>query len=184
MLPGNEEKYLDELAPYHPTGIKKDKYENVLRKAFVETEGGAQVNTHQAQADWEVEATTWHLNVERWLLEDSSAHIRGRKGFMSHVRAYATHLTSQRNIFNLKELHLGHIAKSFGLRETPGNVAGSKKKAKKNEKGSRGKKQSGYNSDDDDEYFGKRAPVSEVDGRKLLLAKARKLGRVSEFNIG
>lgn len=182
LLPGNEEKYLDVISPYHPTGIKKEKYENFLRKAFAENVGSASVNTHQGQINWEVEATTWHLNIERWLLEDAAALFLAKKGFMSHVRAYATHLSSQRNIFNLKELHLGHLAKSFGLRETPGNM--SNKKKKDGQKGARGKKSNRIVGTDNDEDFGNHAPVSEADGRKTLMAKARKLYRASEFNIG
>lgn len=180
LLPGNEEKYLEEIKAYHPTGIKREKYENVLRKAFAEDIKSGSVNTHQGQINWEVEATTWHLNIERWLLEDASAHLRAKNGFTSHVRAYATHLASQRNIFNLKELHLGHIAKSFGLRETPGNM--SNKKKKKGDKTDR-RRIKGSGSDEEED-FSKRPTVNEVDGRKMLLSKARKLNHKSEFNIG
>lgn len=45
---------------------------------------------------------------------------------MSHLRAYATHVSSERHIFHVKQLHLGHMAKSFGLREAP-SFAVSKK---------------------------------------------------------
>lgn len=47
----------------------------------------------------------------------------GKKAFMSHIRAYATHSSSERHIFHVKKLHLGHIAKSFGLREAPSLTA-------------------------------------------------------------
>ena len=68
---------------------------------------------------WDIHATTWHLNIERWLLEDKSVHDKAALAFTSHVRAYATHLASERSFFNVKLLHLGHLAKSFGLRENP-----------------------------------------------------------------
>lgn len=181
LLPGNEEKYLDEIKQYHPSGIRNEKYESILRSAFAED--WDQVNNHSKAStglDWEVEATTWHLNVERWLLADGAALSKAKRAFTSHVRAYATHLASQRSIFNLKELHLGHLAKSFGLRETPGKMAGSSSK-----RGDKGKKRRGKSKgyDDSDEEA---AP--QADGRKQLLAAARKLGRsqaaASEFNFG
>jgi hypothetical protein len=42
-----------------------------------------------------------------------------RSAFRSHVRSYSTHSASERQIFQIKNLHLGHVAKSFALRETP-----------------------------------------------------------------
>jgi ATP-dependent RNA helicase DDX31/DBP7 len=59
------------------------------------------------------------LDVERWLLENNFMHEKAVRAFTSHIRAYATHLSSERLYFNVKTLHLGHLAKSFGLRETP-----------------------------------------------------------------
>ena len=47
------------------------------------------------------------------------------KAYTSFVRSYATHVQSERHIFHIKKLHLGHLAKSFALREAPGHV-GSK----------------------------------------------------------
>jgi len=35
------------------------------------------------------------------------------------VRAYSTHSKDTKHIFVVKTLHFGHIAKTFGLRETP-----------------------------------------------------------------
>ncbi|KAF5104501.1 hypothetical protein DV451_000572 [Geotrichum candidum] len=112
LLPGKEEGYLDLIRSYHPHGIKPVSYVSVMKKAF-------------GKEAFETEATTWHLNVERWLLEDQGVALtRAKRAFTSHIRAYATHLASERAIFNLRDLHLGHIAKSFGLRETPGKVGG------------------------------------------------------------
>ena len=41
------------------------------------------------------------------------------KRYISHVRAYATHISAEKQYFNLKGVHLGHLAKSFGLRDRP-----------------------------------------------------------------
>lgn len=45
-----------------------------------------------------------------------------RKAFWSTCRAYATHPASEKHIFHVKRLHLGHLAKSFALREAPSNI--------------------------------------------------------------
>lgn len=38
------------------------------------------------------------------------------------VRAYATHTASTKHIFHIKNLHLGHVAKSFALSEPPSKL--------------------------------------------------------------
>ncbi|KAK0620443.1 ATP-dependent RNA helicase dbp-7 [Immersiella caudata] len=48
----------------------------------------------------------------------------GRQAFRSHIRAYATHVREERGFFDITQLHLGHMAKSFGLREPPGGIGG------------------------------------------------------------
>lgn len=45
--------------------------------------------------------------------------MHAQKAFSSFVRAYATHLASEKHIFHVKKLHLGHLAKSFCLQEAP-----------------------------------------------------------------
>ncbi|KAL1870171.1 ATP-dependent RNA helicase dbp7 [Diaporthe australafricana] len=51
-----------------------------------------------------------------------------RQAFRSHVRAYATHVKEERGVFDIQQLHLGHIAKSYGLREAPGGIGGGVQK--------------------------------------------------------
>lgn len=53
-----------------------------------------------------------------------------RKAFSSHVRAYATHPSNEKEIFHVKNLHLGHLAKAFGLREAPAGIGGVPKQKK------------------------------------------------------
>jgi ATP-dependent RNA helicase DDX31/DBP7 len=47
-----------------------------------------------------------------------------RKAFASHLRAYATHPLDEKHIFHIRHLHLGHLAKSFALREAPSSMSG------------------------------------------------------------
>lgn len=43
--------------------------------------------------------------------------------FAAHVRAYATHSRETKTIFNVRALHLGHVASSFGVKLSPADVA-------------------------------------------------------------
>jgi ATP-dependent RNA helicase DDX31/DBP7 len=55
-----------------------------------------------------------------------------RTAFASQIRAYATHPNVEKAIFHVKNIHLGHLAKSFGLREAPtglGKLVGKAKDA-------------------------------------------------------
>ena len=38
------------------------------------------------------------------------------------MRAYATHPSEEKHLFHVRNLHLGHLAKAFALRETPDTV--------------------------------------------------------------
>lgn len=124
LLPGEEEGYVEgKLRTVHPKqgSLRVVGYEKSLESAFAEelAEPVSKKDAKAKQGKWDIHATTWHLEVERWLLEDSAALERALHAFVSHIRAYATHLSSERMYFNVKLLHLGHLAKSFGLRETP-----------------------------------------------------------------
>ena len=45
--------------------------------------------------------------------------MAARQAFRSHIRAYSTHSSDSKHIFKISSLHLGHVARSFGLREPP-----------------------------------------------------------------
>lgn len=156
LMPGDEEKYIERITPMHDEGtIKFLKYEDILAKAFgrnpdADDEKGEEKedgevkrkgNKFNREGSWDMHATTYQLNLEKWLIEDSRALEIATDGFISHVRAYATHLSSERDCFNVKQVHLGHLAKAFGLRETPKKLAsksstagdeGKKKESAKN----------------------------------------------------
>ncbi|OBA23718.1 DEAD-domain-containing protein [Metschnikowia bicuspidata var. bicuspidata NRRL YB-4993] len=125
LLPGEEEGYVDgKLRVVHPktSNLRVVNYESILEKSFLEQAApkkDARRDPKSKEGKWDIHATTWHLDVERWLLEDKASLDKALNAFVSHVRAYATHLSSERMYFNVKLLHLGHLAKAFGLRETP-----------------------------------------------------------------
>ncbi|CUM64194.1 uncharacterized protein PRCAT00001788001 [Priceomyces carsonii] len=126
LLPGPEEEYVDKkVKSVHPhsANINIISYSELLKNGFgsleVTKDDSKKNAPRRHEGDWDTHATTWHLDVERWLLEDHEAHSQSVQAFTSHIRAYATHLSSERAFFNVKRLHFGHLAKSFGLRDTP-----------------------------------------------------------------
>lgn len=167
LLPGEEEGYLDKIKPYHPKGWKLLKYDDaVLKPSFQEAKVrrndriGVE-DKKESQHEWDTNATTWHLNVERRVLEDSTFKSIAIKAFTSHVRAYATHISSEKQFFNIKFLHLGHLAKSFALRERP-------------------KGMSTQNSKDSSDT--KKAPKENGKNKMFRMARMAVKESVSEFN--
>lgn len=75
-----------------------------------------------------------------------------KNAFVSWVRGYAAHKGELKSIFVVKKLHLGHVAKSFALREQPSLVGKShhketmKRKRDERQKGQQTKKRKKMNS--------------------------------------
>uniref|UniRef100_A0A0V0GAG2 ATP-dependent RNA helicase n=1 Tax=Triatoma dimidiata TaxID=72491 RepID=A0A0V0GAG2_TRIDM len=64
------------------------------------------------------------LKFENAILEDRKLHEIGCQAYKSWVRFYASYPKESRTIFCFKELHLGHHAKSFALRDPPSAIGG------------------------------------------------------------
>jgi ATP-dependent RNA helicase DDX31/DBP7 len=203
LLPGSEESYVDILKRSFQDGGKalaRTNANDLLKRGF----GG---NTDATSKDWEEKATDWQLDVERWALENVQSLELARRAFQSHIRAYATHVSAERNMFNIKELHLGHLAKAFALRDKPSkiNVPGlrqTKDETKKDFKaGRRGSdKPTGGNSieikkrkapasggrgDDDDDDIPRTNQDDVADAARKMRAKMLAVtgGGASEFNL-
>lgn len=59
------------------------------------------------------------LALKTSLAQDRELTALAEMAFTSSVRAYATHSKELKDYFRIKNLHLGHYANSFGLKETP-----------------------------------------------------------------
>jgi len=55
------------------------------------------------------------------------------------MRAYATHPSDEKHIFHVRNLHTGHLAKSFALREAPAAITGHSSRPVKNKTVSKGR---------------------------------------------
>ena len=110
LLP-SEEKYCEKLKSVHPNGIDIQKYQRMLQAGF-------------SFSEWQDQATSWQLKIEKAVIakKDDFGEL-AKKAFTSSIRAYTTHPHSERDIFNFRNLHLGHLAKAFALREAPKSIS-------------------------------------------------------------
>ncbi|KAL1605642.1 ATP-dependent RNA helicase dbp7 [Nothophoma quercina] len=120
LQPGCEEGYVDILKSDRKDNeagvhIVRQDADDILNKGLVTTgivERGAYME----------KATDLQLAVERWALADPKRLEAARRAYQSHIRAYATHIADERIYFDIKSLHLGHLAKAFALRERPSGM--------------------------------------------------------------
>ncbi|KAL8901097.1 MAG: hypothetical protein Q9207_005369 [Kuettlingeria erythrocarpa] len=195
LVPGPEEGYVDILRQGYRDGVgrglTRNEAEEVLRKGFGNAEAALAADQASVQGgSWSERAEQWQLEAERWVVEDDGkAGAMAKKAFVSHVRAYATHVAKERAMFDVKGLHLGHLAKAFALRERPGQFgrgkkAGEKRGRQRVEKEPRERRPARSGG----EVGTRDLEVSNVDGRdasrKMREKMKMHLAGANEFNIG
>lgn len=183
LQPGCEENYVDILKRSYRDGGKaltRHGANDILQRGF----GG---NVQSGGKNWEVKATDWQMDAERWALDNPQNLEMARRAYQSHIRAYATHIANERHMFNIKELHLGHLAKAFALRDRPSkvNVPGLRQGQEDTKKDFKAKRSGGgtkRKADDDD---GARGPATDAPtAAQKMRAKMREhMGGASEFNL-
>ncbi|KAI0291216.1 P-loop containing nucleoside triphosphate hydrolase protein [Multifurca ochricompacta] len=134
--------------------------------------------------EYEERATEVQLAFERWCLHRKQNVEMARKAFASHLRAYATHPSDEKHIFHIRHLHLGHLAKSFALREAPSTVSGAWAReregrhggAKKKKRKALGPKESRDDDKNDDDNDGEDG--DKLDAERRMRAVVRSQGRL------
>lgn len=81
-----------------------------------------------AKKDRQISTNSFH--IQNLVQNDEELKIMAMDAFRSSVRAYSTHSRDLRSIFDVKKIHLGHFAKSFGLVETPSTYSSKLLKAR------------------------------------------------------
>ncbi|KAI0396031.1 DEAD-domain-containing protein [Xylariaceae sp. FL0594] len=205
IQPGCEEGYLELLNSTDSASVAPQPYEPILQKGFFtpitlprpdkDSEAPTLVSDRQSPNS---RAEALQLHIEQRLLasdkEESKSKLldAARQGFRSHVRAYATHTRDERKYFDITQLHLGHLAKSYGLREAPGGIGGGPSRRthrpkqvtgadqdkKDKDKDSGGKAKSSRNDDEDI------PAVDEAAARRMRMKMKEVMNSASEFNIG
>jgi ATP-dependent RNA helicase DDX31/DBP7 len=115
LLP-SEAPYVQLLAS-HGMSPEALSLQNLFLQASSHIEGAGKFKNKD-----EMTAVILQRRLERTILDNRYLLDAGRQAFRSFVRAYATHSSDTKGIFRVQSLHLGHVAKSFGLRESPSNL--------------------------------------------------------------
>ncbi|CAE6434376.1 unnamed protein product [Rhizoctonia solani] len=123
--------------------------------------------------EYEDRATEVQLVFERWVLKHDKNASLARKAFQSHMRAYATHPSDEKNMFHVRNLHLGHLAKAFALRDAPGAATKPKstKSKSKSKSEPKSKRKRGNDSSDSEE---------EAEAEARMREAVRAQGRMSK----
>lgn len=180
LLPGPEEGYVDAV-------LKKGVREGQLARTDIDDvfKKGFGAGKNDRKRDWEDRASEWHLDIERWLLEDVRMKNLAAKAWGSHIRAYTTHVGAEKQIFNHKALHYGHLAKSFGLRDKPGDIkvpgGGGGGQGAGGDAGKQGRKR-GLDTEEISEPLPGNEAMKKM--RKIAQAMVKRKGMSSEFNLG
>ncbi|KAI1075745.1 DEAD/DEAH box helicase [Whalleya microplaca] len=208
LQPGCEEGYIGHLNSAAP--VAPQSYDSILQKGFVtpitlpkvdkDSEAPILVSERQSPNS---RAEALQLHIEQRLLasekEGGSSKLldAARQAFRSYIRAYATHVRDERVFFDITQLHLGHTAKSFGLREAPGGIGGgpSRRTSKAvQHKGNGQKKGVTTRGDESDEEPARKRSGAQLDAetgaaddnaaRRMKMKMKEVMSAAGEFNIG
>ncbi|GFR40715.1 hypothetical protein Agub_g1322 [Astrephomene gubernaculifera] len=109
-----EQEHLDKLARWLPTPPPEAAGEGGMKRRL---KGGASDSGGACAARQLAQHFHRHLSVA--VSRDPHAAKLATDAFRSYVRAYATHSGDVKRWFAVRNLHLGHVAHAFCLRETP-----------------------------------------------------------------
>ncbi len=122
------------------------------------------------------------LQIERWVLKESVGSM-ARNAYLAHIKSFGAYPKNVKALFSIRHLHLGHVAKSFGLRETPNEVSKSKsvqadvKKQKEEEVQAERKLKKRKVQDEWDLAIGADDEVAKKRGVKKFLNQGPKAGK-------
>merc|ERR1719195_528097 len=89
----------------------------LLRSGITGSQGRRPASVEEA-------ATNLQMRMESAVVKSPELHQAACQAYVSFVRSYASYPREARNVFCFKDLHLGHCAKSFALRDPPSKITG------------------------------------------------------------
>ncbi|NXT72599.1 DDX31 helicase, partial [Chaetops frenatus] len=139
VLAPSEAEYVSLLAS-HKINVSELKMEKVLASLMKDDRfklhrPGSKKSCGKNPQEVRERATVLQTKFENHVHSSEGTVQWAKKALQSFLCAYTTYPRDLKHIFHIKSLHLGHVAKSFGLRDAPRNLsalptAGSKKKTK------------------------------------------------------
>ncbi|XP_071981635.1 ATP-dependent DNA helicase DDX31 isoform X2 [Engystomops pustulosus] len=125
FLMPSEAEYIQTLVN-HKICVSEMKMEdilsNLLLEDFLSIKQGKRPDRADPQALQE-RATVLQTKYEDYVHANTETSLSAKKALQSFIRSYATYPKDLKHIFHVRSLHLGHIAKSFGLRDAPHSLS-------------------------------------------------------------
>nr|XP_004485291.3 LOW QUALITY PROTEIN: probable ATP-dependent RNA helicase DDX31 [Dasypus novemcinctus] len=127
ILAPSEAEYVNSLAS-HKINISEIKMEDILsvltrNDCFKGRQWGNQKSCAVGPQEIRKQATVLQTVFEDYVHSSERRVSWAKKALQSFIRAYATYPRELKHIFHIRSLHLGHVAKSFGLRDAPTNLS-------------------------------------------------------------
>ncbi|XP_078082501.1 ATP-dependent DNA helicase DDX31 [Mustelus asterias] len=125
FLTPSEAEYANILVS-HYISVSEMKMENMLSSLLVEhftRKQSGQKSDGVILQEVRESATALQKEYENYVHSTKGILLKAKKALQSFIRAYTTYPTNLKHVFHVKTLHLGHAAKSFGLRDAPQNLS-------------------------------------------------------------
>lgn len=171
LLFPSEVGFLDTLADRR-IHLQRMDLKDILNHVFILKQHiqEARIDPGQKLRTMEDFVTALQLIFETEVYAESELLAMAKKGFLSHVRSYASYPKAMREVVSFKALHLGHLAKAYCLREPPSTLGAQWASQTQGTAG--GGHRGGWDSKD-------RRQGKTVAGRPML-----KKTRISEYDSG
>uniref|UniRef100_A0A6I8NHT9 ATP-dependent RNA helicase n=1 Tax=Ornithorhynchus anatinus TaxID=9258 RepID=A0A6I8NHT9_ORNAN len=129
ILAPSEAEYVNSLTS-HKINVSEIKMEEILAllamdDRFKGRRWGNKKSSNVGPQEIRERATVLQTEFENYVHSSKETVSWAKKALQSFIRAYATYPKNLKHIFHVKSLHLGHVAKSFGLRDAPQNLSAS-----------------------------------------------------------
>uniref|UniRef100_A0A669D8D2 ATP-dependent RNA helicase n=1 Tax=Oreochromis niloticus TaxID=8128 RepID=A0A669D8D2_ORENI len=113
-----ETAFITELAN-HNISLSEMKLQDILSSLMFDDVYKGRGKYHRAEPLIRERATVLQTEFENFVHADARSLQAAKKALQSFLRAYTTYPAHLKHIFHIRSLHLGHAAKSFGLRDAP-----------------------------------------------------------------
>ncbi|XP_073909032.1 ATP-dependent DNA helicase DDX31 isoform X3 [Castor canadensis] len=135
ILAPSEAEYVNSLAS-HKINVSEIKMADILSvlardDGFKRKQRGNQKSHALGPQEIQERATVLQTVFEDYVHSSKRTVSWAKKALQSFIRAYATYPRELKHIFHVRSLHLGHVAKSFGLRDAPRNLCVTSMKKRK-----------------------------------------------------
>ncbi|XP_066509739.1 ATP-dependent DNA helicase DDX31-like [Hoplias malabaricus] len=124
FLTPSETAFLDVLANYN-ISLHEMKIEGILSTLMQDErfkprgKWDSKASASAREREVRVRATVLQTDFENYVHGSTESVQAAKKALQSFVRAYTAYPSALKHIFHIRNLHLGHSAKSFGLRDAP-----------------------------------------------------------------